>query len=196
MSAIYLVANSLISLYLLLLFIRILLSWFGGIESMGKAGEILGAITDPYLNLFRRLGFLRIGYFDFSPVVAIMVLSLISSVLTRLQAQLQVRIGMLLASILMMITSVISFFALILCILAVIRIISVFANLGRGSHFINMLDRIFHPLCFRLSRILFPRRIQTYSTNLILLAIFLALLYFSVDRAGLFLAEKLYQMPL
>lgn len=58
------ITSSIISGYMLLIFIRVLLTWFSG-SSFGKAEELLGTVTDPYLNLFKKLPFLRMGMIDF-----------------------------------------------------------------------------------------------------------------------------------
>ncbi len=189
------IANSIISIYLLLLFIRILLTWFGGIQTMGKPAEILAAITDPYLNLFRGLRFLRIGHLDFSPIAAIMLLSLISSILTRLQMQQSVTIGLVLAIVVMMIISTLRFFAFILLIMCVIRLVTLIASIGIGTHFTNVLDTMLQPLCSQIIRRFFPRRIIPYSSCLFMLTALLVIIYFGSQYLGIFLAQLLQQLP-
>ena len=65
--------------FFILIFARILLSW---LESFGRVPyntylraviEFIHQTTDPYLNLFRRV-LPPIGMFDFSPIIAIIVL--------------------------------------------------------------------------------------------------------------------------
>lgn len=46
---------SFIKLYLLLLFVRVLLTWFPNVDWMGQPWVTLRQVTDPYLNLFRNL---------------------------------------------------------------------------------------------------------------------------------------------
>lgn len=56
--AVELLVNSLssfLSIYLVLLFIRILLSWFPNINWYDPPFSLLGQLTDPYLNLFRSI---------------------------------------------------------------------------------------------------------------------------------------------
>ena len=64
---------AIIYFYILLLSLRIILSWFQGSVS-GRPWELLIRVTDPYLSLFSRLRFLRQGMFDFTPLAAILTL--------------------------------------------------------------------------------------------------------------------------
>ncbi|MDX2099740.1 MAG: YggT family protein [Leptolyngbyaceae cyanobacterium bins.59] len=64
-----------LSIYIVLLVIRILLSWFP-VDWYSAPFSILGQLTDPYLNLFRRI-IPPLGGLDFSPILAILVLQLI-----------------------------------------------------------------------------------------------------------------------
>lgn len=62
----------LIQLYAMLIFIRVLMSWLQ-VDPRNPIVESLYAITDPYLNIFRRI-IPPVGMFDFSPLIAMMVL--------------------------------------------------------------------------------------------------------------------------
>lgn len=84
MSATELLTNSLanfINIYLLLIFIRLILSWFQTAEIAYQAISFLSPITDPYLNIFRSF-IPPLGGIDLSPILAIIVLQLVGSVLT------------------------------------------------------------------------------------------------------------------
>lgn len=71
---------SFITLYLGLLFIRVLLTWFPNINWYNQPFAALSQITDPYLNIFRRL-IPPMGGMDFSPMLAFIVLTLVQSAL-------------------------------------------------------------------------------------------------------------------
>jgi YggT family protein len=66
--------------YSLLIFARILLSWFPNWQHY-RLARTLCRVTDPYLNLFRRLIPPIGGMLDLSPLVAFFVLQLIKRVL-------------------------------------------------------------------------------------------------------------------
>ncbi|PSP25289.1 MAG: hypothetical protein BRC55_04250 [Cyanobacteria bacterium SW_8_48_13] len=80
MSATELVTDSLanfLQIYLLLLFVRILLSWFQTAGWAQQAMSYLSPITDPYLNIFRSF-IPPLGGLDLSPILAILVLQLVA----------------------------------------------------------------------------------------------------------------------
>lgn len=80
------VINSLlsaISIYSVILIVRVLLTWFPQIDWYSQPFRFLREITDPYLDLFRSL-LPPIGGLDLSPMLAIFVLQLISGTLVTL----------------------------------------------------------------------------------------------------------------
>jgi YggT family protein len=82
--------STLTLVYLVLIFIRILLSWIPRIPYnrwLMAAIKFVSDVTDPYLNLFRRfLPPVRIGpgALDLSPIVATFVLIIVSSIVVGL----------------------------------------------------------------------------------------------------------------
>lgn len=71
---------SFIQIYLLLIFVRLLLSWFQTADWANQVMSFLSPITDPYLNIFRSF-IPPIGGLDISPILAIMVLSFVQQAL-------------------------------------------------------------------------------------------------------------------
>jgi YggT family protein len=71
-----------INIYLILIFIRILLSWFQTAEWAYQAMSFLSPITDPYLNVFRSF-IPPLGGIDFSPILAIFALQMLAQVLAQ-----------------------------------------------------------------------------------------------------------------
>lgn len=79
----YLLVNTVanfIQLYLILIIIRILLSWFQGAEWASNIISFLAPVTDPYLNIFRSI-IPPLGGIDFSAILAILVLQFIPDLL-------------------------------------------------------------------------------------------------------------------
>jgi YggT family protein len=80
--------NTLALVYLVLIFIRIIMSWIPRIPyNRFLAGflKFVTDVTDPYLNIFRRiLPPVRLGpgALDLSPIVATFVLIILSSIVT------------------------------------------------------------------------------------------------------------------
>ncbi len=74
-------AVSFISIYLALLFVRVILTWFPNINWSSQPFAALSQITDPYLNLFRSI-IPPLGGMDFSPILAFLALQLLRQVLS------------------------------------------------------------------------------------------------------------------
>ncbi|MBD1866962.1 YggT family protein [Oculatella sp. FACHB-28] len=70
-------------IYIALLFIRILLSWFPTINWMNPPFSILSQLTDPYLNVFRSF-IPPLGGIDLSPMLAIFLLGFVAQAVTGL----------------------------------------------------------------------------------------------------------------
>jgi YggT family protein len=72
-----------ISIYITLIIVRILLTWFPNIEWVQQIASFLSIVTDPYLNLFRNL-IPPIGGFDLSTILAVIVLQVVQGSLQNL----------------------------------------------------------------------------------------------------------------
>jgi YggT family protein len=82
----YLIASSLaqfLQIYIVLLIIRILLTWFPTVDWSTPPFSWLSQITDPYLNLFRSI-IPPLGGMDFSPMLAIILLQVVSGIIPGL----------------------------------------------------------------------------------------------------------------
>jgi len=74
---------SFINIYLVLLVIRVLLSWFPSINWYNQPWLTLSQLTDPYLNLFRSI-IPPLGGIDFSPILALLLLQFLATLFTQL----------------------------------------------------------------------------------------------------------------
>ncbi|MEM9219749.1 MAG: YggT family protein [Cyanobacteria bacterium P01_F01_bin.150] len=86
MEAVALVVQSIgqfINIYLLLLFARVLLSWFPNVNWMNQPFAALSQVTDPYLNVFRSI-IPSLGGIDFSPILGFFLLQFLSNALLNL----------------------------------------------------------------------------------------------------------------
>lgn len=61
-----------LSIYLAIIFVRLILTWFPNIDWMQQIVGFLSPVTDPYLNLFRFVP--PIGSIDLSPIIGIFAL--------------------------------------------------------------------------------------------------------------------------
>ena len=65
-----------LNIYLSIIFVRLLLTWFPNIDWMQQIVGFLSPVTDPYLNLFRFIQ--PIGGMDLSPILAVLALQLVA----------------------------------------------------------------------------------------------------------------------
>ncbi len=76
--------SNLIELYTLLIFVRIILSWFpmnpGG--ALANVTNVLFRLTEPVLGPVRRV-IPSLGPFDISPIVVVFLLNILSNALSR-----------------------------------------------------------------------------------------------------------------
>lgn len=164
------------SLYLILIFIRVIMSWFSGMQ-YGRPLEILHNITDPYLNWFRRFSFLRLGAFDFSPVAAMATLSIANTVFTRLAQGGVVKIGIIASMLVAALWSAVSFLLGFCAIVLVLRLIAYIINANIYNSFWRVIDSISQPVVFHISRFLLKRRSIGYAAAIVLSIVVTALAY-------------------
>lgn len=80
--------STFLQIYVALMIIRVLLSWFPNINWYDPPFSILSQLTDPYLNLFRSI-IPPLGGIDFSPMLAFFVLQFGSQILIDLLTSLR-----------------------------------------------------------------------------------------------------------
>ena len=78
------VIETTLTLYYFLLIIRILLTWFPGIDWSNGILSALTSITDPYLNIFRGI-IPPIGGFDISSLLALILFQVIQGFIPSLE---------------------------------------------------------------------------------------------------------------
>ena len=83
LSEILLVLKSTLGIYLNILFIRVLLTWFPNLDWSNPILANLSAITDPYLNIFRGI-IPPIGGLDLSPMLAFVAIYISQNLLGAL----------------------------------------------------------------------------------------------------------------
>ena len=182
-------------IYSLLIFIRIIISWFGGFIS-GKPVEILNKITDPYLDWFRKKLNIRVGFLDFSVVVAIVSLSLIQNILLTLSVSERMTIGFLLAEVILSLWRIISFILTFLIVVIVLRAIAYLTNRNIYSPFWSIVDSISQPIMYRMNRLFFGDKIGGYLKGILFSLILLAVILFAGRFIIKLIAGLLYSFPL
>lgn len=168
-----------VSIYTLLCFIRILLTW---IPNMGynKFTLFLGKICDPYLNLFRGIKWLVWGSFDFTPAVALCILGLCSTILGNFATAGKITVGVFLSMILTLSWSIVTSILTFLVIIMVIRLImiAVSKNTYGSGPLLEALDRAVSSVALRISATFYGNKSISYKKSLIVSII--ALIIFNV----------------
>jgi YggT family protein len=157
--------TGLTGLYSLLIFARIMLTWFSGIR-YGKPVELLCRITDPYLDWFRRFP-LRLGVLDLSPILALTVLSIANNVFGTLGRFGHITVGIILAMLVSAVWSAVSFIIGFFIIILALRLIAYLTNRDVYRSFWGIIDTLSQPVVYRINRIIFRYRLVNYLSGLI-----------------------------
>jgi YggT family protein len=191
------VISALITVYIMLIFIRIMLSWFNGLR-LGKAMNYLYMITDPFLALFRPLTFLRKGNMDFTPLAASLVLSLASSLCDMLAGTLSMGVPFSLSMVIMVILKLlwdgIFWIALFFLAFCLIRSVSLFISRNPMSGNWQLMDYFIGPFVHTIEKGLtkLVRRSLSYLQLLLvavgLIAVFMLLGSFIINQVIYMLA--------
>jgi len=181
-------------IYSLLIFIRIIISWFGGAVT-GKPVDFLTRLTDPYLDWWRRTLNLRLGFLDLSPVAGIAALSLVQSIFGTLSRFERITAGNILAIVLLSMWSVVSFITGFCLIIVILRLIAYITNRNIYGSFWQVIDTISQPLLYRINRIIFGRRIPGYLKGVITSSLLLAAIWIGGKCAVPQVAKLLSKLP-
>jgi YggT family protein len=183
-----------VTIYLVLCFLRVLSSWLPGVE-LGKPGELLASVTDPFLGAFSRIRWLHVGAFDFSPIAALAVLTLVNSVLTSVALAGTISVGIILGLVLAALWAAFGFILSFFAICALVRII-VAAARWNGLHPVwRMVDAMLNPVLYRINRLVYRNRIVNYLQSLVTGFVVLVLLRIAVGGLVGLLVRLLRGLP-
>ena len=158
--------GTLISLYMILIMARIILTWFPT-ALHGRSLNVLSSITDPYLDIFRRIPILRSETLDFSPIAALALLSVAAQIFATAAAFGHVTVGLVLALVL---RAVWSFFAFIFSFMGIAMAARFVAYLARWNslHPVwRVVDALINPVLYRINRVIYRNRIVNFRQGLL-----------------------------
>lgn len=191
MTYIFRTLASVISIYTLLCFIRIVLTWIPDL-AYSKFAQFLAAICDPFLNLFRRITWLKFSAIDFTPIIAFGVLMFLSTVFNSMATQHMISFGNILAILLTMLWEICSSVLMLFIVFLIIRLIVML--IGRDSNYYGsiwtQIDNSINPFVFRISGVFSGGKPISYK-NAIIIAI---LTLFVVQIGGAYLIHILANM--
>lgn len=187
--------SAIVTIYTILCFINIIMSWIPGLKFTGF-GRFISSITDPYMNFFSKWGILRLGNVDFSPIISIGILSLVSSILAGIQGTGRIYLGGILATIIYMLWNIISSIISILLLLVFIRWIVLLIKKGQMSFDSGwyQVDNLLNKISYKIAGT-FSKGNMSYRKSLLITWITLLV----VSVAGRILINTLvnlcYQLP-
>jgi len=189
--------STLISIYSLLCIIRVFLSWVPQLE-YSPFGRILAGICDPFLNWFRRFPFARVGMVDFSPVIALGILSVGSMVFSKLATTGTISAGVIVASLVQVVWSFFSFLLNIFIICLAIRLVFDLMNRYSQSQFWVMLDRFLNPPIAWVTGLFHVngRKLPSYRVSLILTLVMAVVLRVGIGLGVARLTVWLFSLPI
>ena len=184
--------SRLLALYSFIIWIRIFLTWITPYPQPGSFTYYIARIVDPYLSLFRSER-ARVGALDFSPVIAVGILSIIESVLNVFGIYGTVTFGIILSQIILAFWSYgVSIFLWISIIMLIFRTIASFSS---NPAFYNMQNSaITNPIISFVRRCFGARIVKDRTVNIISLIVAL-MLYFVLKRVFAILALYAMRIP-
>jgi YggT family protein len=188
------VLSIILNIYMLIIFIRIILTWFPGFGNSGVI-NFLSGITDPYLNWFRRFSFLRLGFLDLSPIAALGVLALVNRILGMLATYGRISVGIVLVMALQVLWGVISFILGFLILVLILRLIAFLFRQSGANPFWNVIDTFSQPVLYRINRLFFRNRIVKHITSLLVSIISLAIIYMAFRFLFALISMLLLRLP-
>lgn len=165
MNLLFLILTLIVVCYTVLVMAAILGTWVPGLLH-GALGRWVHRLTRPWLNLFQRLKFLRVGGMDFSVIPALLVLQMLIQVFYALYYRNLVTFGLVLALVVDMLMSSVGFILVFFFVLAAIRFIGMAAGASSVGRLWLTLDQLLQPVVYPLVRFLSPHRSIPYGTGL------------------------------
>jgi YggT family protein len=159
---------SVLQVYILVLTIRIFLTWVSTDQSH-PVFRVLGAITDPWFNLFRGMK-LQAGSFDFSPMVAIGVIIVVQGLVVRLAREGALSVGIVASAVLSQLWAIAGSLVFFIGLLALVRYLAVQFRWG-GEAVWRFFDALLQPLSWRINRLLRRDAFFPYTFSLLLVVV-------------------------
>ncbi|MFA6689253.1 MAG: YggT family protein [Sphaerochaetaceae bacterium] len=179
------IAATLLSLYSLLIWIRIILTWIRVPGSQWNGGgnpfvNFLSKIVDPYLNLFQGFTALKRSHIDFTPLVAMAVLSIVQSLLRIFGAYGRLTLGLALGLVVKTLWSYIFslFFWFFMAMLA-IRLIFCYRRSPNSIQYIRMLDSMLGGILNRVQKVFFGGK-PTNDRNLVITSLIVVIVLYII----------------
>lgn len=187
-----------LGIYNLLIWIRIMITWVQiPLQKRGPRKEsglenFLKRVVDPYLDLFKRVSWLRTKTMDFSPLLAFALLSVVQSLLSIFGTTGSLSLGITLALIIhTFYTFIISPIFFILIILLIVRLFFCFKRTPTTIVMARGIENIIGGLLNYVQKIFFGSRGVANRTLIIATLIFTVILYVIFRTGFTYIASTL-----
>lgn len=190
------ILSAAIVIFTILCVVNIILSWVPGAK-FTTFGRFISKICDPYLNFFSKNGRFVFGNVDFSPILSIGILSLVSSILSGINNTGRIFFGGILATIISMLWSICSSLLSLLFLLVLIRWIVLLANHGQTSFNSawNQFDSLINKFSYKIAKTFVKKTVSYQTTLLINWITFLVVLILGNILINGFLVNLCYRIP-
>lgn len=195
-----------VGLYSTIIVIRVILSWilmfsrrngwrsgYGGYgygqeqpqepSTLETVDSILGKLTDPYLSKFDKLTSLKRGSIDFSPLAALVVLSLIRSIFNVIAHAGSITLWLVFAIVIEGIWTLVSFVMVIMLILMVVRLLVGKGNSYQSNSLVDFIDPIIDAPVGKVYKMFFRKKGQVDDQKLVLTSLILYFILYVVLKA-------------
>ncbi len=166
MGALMRALGALTSVYMIMVFLRVMLTWFSGV-ALGKPYEILASATDPYLRWFRRFPALHTESMDFSPIVALASLSIANNIFMTIGTYGKISLGIILSMVISSVWSAAAFLLVLFAILIGVRLITQSSGRNSTLPIWRAVDALIKPVLYRINRLMYKDRLVTYRTGMV-----------------------------
>ncbi len=184
-----------LSVYAFIVFARVMLTWIPSL-TYTPVMRILGSIVDPYLNWFKQRIYLRFGNFDFTPLLAMSILFLFSSVFSAFVQLQRISVGIVLAVTIGTVWQFANSLLTFMLVFLIIRLVFNLLNKDGGMSFWQQFDALVSPLTYKIVGKFLPGRFVSFRT-VILTALALNLVILFTGRIIFtFLQTILFTLPI
>ena len=161
--------STLVSLYLLVCFVRVILSWVPGL-AYSPFGRVVSQITDPYLQLFRKFNPTARYGVDISPIFAFATLMILENILKSIAIYKVFSIGLIIVQVVNIAGSIITSILTFLNIIVLIRLIAMLLNKNSGQIW-QAIDQLLYPITQKVTPIFTKNRFLQPKFQLLLLLV-------------------------
>lgn len=157
--------------------------------------NLLGNLCEPYLNLFRNLKFFRFQNLDFSPILSLGVLYLLSNMLNTIIAMKRFSLGVILSVFVSFAYSIVNSLLVFIIILIIIRLIFLMLNKDSSTIWFSF-DQFIKPIADFFTKRLYKNSFYTFQKSLIISLIALILLSLAFRIIMIFFIGILQSLPI